>query len=59
MTKRQVQCESCDYVWETVSKMNYVTCPKCLKKTKINAQNGSKREKQPSGKKDTQLNTRR
>lgn len=34
-TKRLVQCESCDYSWETISRLNYVTCPKCQRKTKI------------------------
>jgi len=33
MTK--ITCK-CGYKWETKSKMDFVSCPKCLSKTKIN-----------------------
>jgi hypothetical protein len=33
MTK--VLCNYCQYVWETKSKLNNVSCPSCLKKVEV------------------------
>jgi len=35
MEKKSVKCE-CGYSWKTKSKMEYVCCPKCMKKVYIN-----------------------
>ena len=32
---KKVKCLFCGYEWETKSKMFFVSCPSCLKKTKI------------------------
>jgi len=29
----KVKCQHCDYEWNTLSKMQMITCPNCLKKT--------------------------
>jgi len=30
----EIQCQHCDYTWETESEMERVTCPSCNNKTK-------------------------
>jgi DNA-directed RNA polymerase subunit RPC12/RpoP len=30
-----VKCSHCGYEWDSKSPLFYVTCPKCMKKTKI------------------------
>lgn len=35
MTKKQMKCGSCDYEWETKSKLDKVTCPNCLNKVTV------------------------
>lgn len=35
MTLKKVKCGYCDYHWETRSKAIYVSCPNCLRKTKM------------------------
>jgi len=30
----KVKCPSCKYMWETKSKMFYITCPNCQRKLK-------------------------
>jgi len=30
------KCNSCNYEWETKSKKDYVSCPNCLNKAKVN-----------------------
>jgi len=32
--KEQIQCEHCQYTWQTNSKLQQVTCPNCGKKTR-------------------------
>ena len=32
---RKVKCFKCGYEWETTSKLEFVSCPSCLKKVKI------------------------
>lgn len=32
---KKVKCRHCGYTWFTKSKMKYVTCPNCGKKTKV------------------------
>lgn len=36
--KVSVKCHSCGYVWKTNSKLNYVTCPNCMRK--VNREKG-------------------
>jgi len=31
----KTDCQHCGYEWETKSTMLYVSCPSCLKKTKV------------------------
>ena len=33
----KIKCK-CGYEWETKSKLNYVSCPSCLKKVKIKSE---------------------
>ncbi len=35
MKKQKVECEFCGYEWKTKSDHVFVTCPSCLKKTKV------------------------
>lgn len=34
MEEKNMKCENCDYEWQTKSKMKYVNCPNCMRKTK-------------------------
>ena len=29
---RETKCQECGYEWETSSKLNFVSCPSCLRK---------------------------
>jgi len=31
----KVKCEHCGYIWVTNSEKMFVTCPNCMKKTKV------------------------
>lgn len=32
--KTKIKCTNCKYEWETKSKMMFITCPNCGRKTK-------------------------
>jgi hypothetical protein len=35
---KEITCEHCKYTWKTNSEMVFVTCPSCMKKTRVNNQ---------------------
>lgn len=35
MIAKKVKCQRCKYIWNTLSNMQYVSCPNCLTKVSI------------------------
>lgn len=37
--KQKLKCKNCGHQWETKSKLRFVSCPSCLRKTKVDGGN--------------------
>jgi len=35
MKGKKVKCQRCEYIWHTMSKNYYVSCPMCMTKVKV------------------------
>lgn len=46
----KVKCQACGYEWESNSKLQYVSCPSCLQKTKNEASNAKTMKAHPTQK---------
>lgn len=42
--KTLIYCYNCGHVWKTKSKLRYVTCPNCLRKTEFKKVKGGRNE---------------
>jgi len=39
----KIKCNHCGYIWKTKSKLMFISCPSCMKKTR-NIQKGGKED---------------
>lgn len=42
--KELMKCPNCNYEWDSKSLMDYVTCPKCMRKFPVNDDKNDKDE---------------